>query len=95
MDLQLKGRRALVTGSSGGIGEAIARRLAAEGASVVVHGRNADGVRAVTRAIKADGGDAQGLAADLADPAQCEGVPLQNPAATSDVRILETVHAAR
>jgi NAD(P)-dependent dehydrogenase (short-subunit alcohol dehydrogenase family) len=40
MDLQLKNRRALVTGSSSGIGEAIARMLVEEGATVVVHGRD-------------------------------------------------------
>ena len=47
MDLQLSGKRALVTGSSSGIGEAIARSLAAEGVAVVVHGR---------REAQADGG---------------------------------------
>jgi 3-oxoacyl-[acyl-carrier protein] reductase len=38
MDLQLGGKRALVTGSSGGIGEAIAKALAAEGTATAVHG---------------------------------------------------------
>ncbi|MEV7368780.1 SDR family NAD(P)-dependent oxidoreductase [Streptomyces sp. NPDC003328] len=58
MDVNLKGRRALVTGSSSGLGEAIARLLAAEGADVVVHGRDeartrkvAEGVGAVAVAI--------------------------------------------
>jgi NAD(P)-dependent dehydrogenase (short-subunit alcohol dehydrogenase family) len=72
MDLRLKGHRAVVTGSSSGIGEAIARRLAAEGSAVVVHGRNADDILAVTDAISADGGDACGLVADLAYPADCD-----------------------
>jgi 3-oxoacyl-[acyl-carrier protein] reductase len=71
VDLRLTGRRAVVTGSSGGIGEAIARRLAAEGAAVTVHGRRADAVHMVAEKIKADGGSALGLAADLAEPAQC------------------------
>jgi hypothetical protein len=38
MDLQLGGKRALVTGSSGGIGEAIAKALAPEGTATAVHG---------------------------------------------------------
>jgi 3-oxoacyl-[acyl-carrier protein] reductase len=55
MDLQLKGRRALVSGSSSGIGEAIARMLAAEGASVVVHGRNRERAEKVAGEINAAG----------------------------------------
>ena len=55
MDLQLKGRRALVTGSSSGIGEAIAHMLAEEGAQVVVHGRNRERAEAVAAAIGAAG----------------------------------------
>ncbi|WP_127504551.1 SDR family NAD(P)-dependent oxidoreductase [Actinoplanes solisilvae] len=51
MDLQLKGHRALITGSTSGLGEATARLLAAEGAEVVIHGRNADRARAVADSI--------------------------------------------
>jgi 3-oxoacyl-[acyl-carrier protein] reductase len=71
VDLQLKDHRALVTGSSDGIGEAIARRFAAEGAAVIVHGRRARAVSAVAEAIRADGGQAEGLAADLTGPGDC------------------------
>lgn len=55
MDLKLNGRRAFVSGSSSGIGEAIARLLAAEGAAVVVHGRNRERAEEVAAAIKAAG----------------------------------------
>jgi 3-oxoacyl-[acyl-carrier protein] reductase len=55
MDLHLKGRRALVTGSSSGIGEATARMLAEEGAEVVVHGRNKERAEAVAHEIGAAG----------------------------------------
>ncbi|HTZ69816.1 MAG TPA: SDR family NAD(P)-dependent oxidoreductase [Acetobacteraceae bacterium] len=55
MDLQLTGRRALVTGSSSGIGEAIARMLAEEGAAVVVHGRNRERAEKIAANIHAAG----------------------------------------
>ena len=56
MDLGLQGKRALVTGSSSGIGVAIAEALAAEGASVIIHGRNRERAEAVVAQIGATGG---------------------------------------
>jgi 3-oxoacyl-[acyl-carrier protein] reductase len=56
MDLGLSGKRALVTGSSSGIGVGIATALAAEGASVVVHGRNAERAQAVAARLAESGG---------------------------------------
>ncbi len=55
MNLQLKGRRVLITGSSSGIGEAMARMFAEEGAAVVVHGRNRERAEAVASEINAAG----------------------------------------
>ncbi len=55
MDLGLAGRRVLVTGSSSGIGEGIARLLTGEGADVVVHGRNRERAEKVAREIGAVG----------------------------------------
>lgn len=55
MDLKFTGRRALVTGSSSGIGEAIARMLANEGAHVVIHGRNRERAEKVASQVKAAG----------------------------------------
>jgi NAD(P)-dependent dehydrogenase (short-subunit alcohol dehydrogenase family) len=60
---------ALVTGASRGMGRATALALAAAGARVVVHyGRNADEAKAVVDRIRADGGQADMVAADLAAP---------------------------
>ena len=65
MELNLAGKRALVTGSSSGIGASAARLLAAEKAKVVVHGRNADRAQAIAAEIKAAGGEAAVALGDL------------------------------
>jgi len=65
MDLKLKGKRAMVTGSSSGLGEAIVKMLAAEGASVVVHGRNEERARKVSEDIINSGGIADIAIGDL------------------------------
>jgi 3-oxoacyl-[acyl-carrier protein] reductase len=58
MDLQLNGKRALVTGSSSGLGAAIAKELAAEGVIVAVHGRDRARTEQTAREIEAAGGKA-------------------------------------
>ena len=65
MDLKLDGKVALVTGSSKGIGEGIARGLAREGAIVIVHGRDKAKTEAVARDIVAQGGRAYSVIGDL------------------------------
>jgi NAD(P)-dependent dehydrogenase (short-subunit alcohol dehydrogenase family) len=65
MDLQLSGKRALVTGSTSGLGEEIAKVLAAEGAAVVVHGRDEARAEAVAKCIRAAGGHADLAIGDL------------------------------
>jgi NAD(P)-dependent dehydrogenase (short-subunit alcohol dehydrogenase family) len=65
MSERLKGRAALVTGSTSNIGKAIAVRFAAEGARVVVTGRDAARGSAVVDAVRADGGEATFLAHEL------------------------------
>lgn len=78
MELGYSGKRCLVTASSGGLGFAIARAMAAEGATVFVNGRNAESVEAAARRIRdavpgarveavvGNSGDAEGCAAIVA-----------------------------
>ena len=72
MKYSFPGQSALVTGAASGIGEATARLLAANGASVVVSDLQADAVQRVVDAIVADGGKAVANVCDVADAAQVE-----------------------
>lgn len=74
MDLRLAGKRALVTGSSSGIGEAIVKMLAAEGAEVIVHGRNEPRANAVAAAIHREGGRCTVALGDLQTDEGAEAV---------------------
>jgi NAD(P)-dependent dehydrogenase (short-subunit alcohol dehydrogenase family) len=80
MDLQLEGKLALVSGSTAGIGYAIATALSAEGARVIVNGRQRQSVDAAVQAIgQATGNPALGFAGDLAEAAVAEALVQQHP----------------
>lgn len=76
MDLQLRGKRALVTGSTRGIGYAIARALLDEGVAVVVNGRTGSGVRDAVQRLRAEvpGATVEGAVADFADADQVQAL---------------------
>ena len=73
MDLELRGKIAIITGSSRGIGRAIALALAGEGCRVVLSARSApaldDAVAEAKRRAQPAGGDAAGIACDVTTPA--------------------------
>jgi NAD(P)-dependent dehydrogenase (short-subunit alcohol dehydrogenase family) len=70
--MTINGRIALVTGATSGIGRATALNLAADGHTVLVHGRNAARGSEVVSEITRTGGRARFVAADLLDPAEIE-----------------------
>jgi 3-oxoacyl-[acyl-carrier protein] reductase len=73
--LRLSGKRALITGSSQGIGAAIAKRFAREGAQVVVNHRPAaDHREPVVSSIKRTGGKAMAIHSDVSDPSSVEAM---------------------
>jgi 3-oxoacyl-[acyl-carrier protein] reductase len=86
---RLGGKSALVTGGSRGIGAAIARRLAAEGAAVAINYRSGqDAAEALAKELSADGGRAVALQGDVSDPATLRELVDQTTRAFGDLDIL-------
>lgn len=80
MDLKLRDKLAMVSGSTAGIGYAIAKALAAEGARVVVNGRSESAVADASDRIRAEtGGVALGFAGDLGEAAAAEELVRRHP----------------
>jgi NAD(P)-dependent dehydrogenase (short-subunit alcohol dehydrogenase family) len=80
MDLKLSNRLALISGSTAGIGFTIAETLAAEGARVIVNGRQQPAVDKAVAAIKSGTGrDALGFAGDLSDASVAEALVAKHP----------------
>jgi 3-oxoacyl-[acyl-carrier protein] reductase len=85
---RFEGRAALVTGASRGIGAAIAKRLAAEGAKVIAAARTADALDAVVAEIRSAGGAATACPLDLADSASIEAAAKSAIAAHGELHVL-------
>lgn len=81
MDLQLNNQTAFISGSTAGIGYAIARQLAAEGAKVIINGRSAERINAAVSEIKSDTGNqnVSGILADFSKPEQIAELIRQLP----------------
>lgn len=92
--MQLQNKVALVTGSTTGVGEALARRFALEGARVMVHGRRQHEAEAVVTAIRETGGEADYHLADLDKPDECVELVAATAARFGDLHILVNNAAA-
>ena len=88
MELGLKGKVAVITGGTQGIGKATAQKLAAEGASVVIVARGQEGLDAVAAEIRGAGGKVATVSADVSKPDDCDRVIAEAVKAFGGVDIL-------
>ena len=89
MDLELKGKRAVITGGSIGIGLAVAKALAAEGVEIAILARDAGRVQREAEGIaKSHGVRALGISADMSKPADIEEASRRIAAAFDGIDIL-------
>jgi short-subunit dehydrogenase len=85
---QLRGKTALVTGASGGIGRQIARRLAREGMSIIVSGRREEVLTDIAAELRAQGVRSEAVVADLADLNQIDALIERSETALGEIDVL-------
>jgi 3-oxoacyl-[acyl-carrier protein] reductase len=88
MDLGLSGRRAIVTGGSKGLGQAIAAELLAEGAEVVICSRNEAELEATAAELRKPGGTVIAFCCDVTDPSQVAAFIKESASAMGGIDIL-------
>src|SRR5438034_11674159 len=90
MDLGLAGRVALVCGSTKGLGRAVAKALAHEGARVAINGRHEDSVEHAAQQLSSESAQAvMPFVADVGDPSQAEGLEIGRASCRERVEVLE------
>jgi NAD(P)-dependent dehydrogenase (short-subunit alcohol dehydrogenase family) len=91
MDLNLQGKTAVITGPAKGMGAAITRAFAAEGAKLALLGRDVAAIEPVAAEVKVQGAEVIVIACDLTDAAQCEKAAQKTKAAYGAIDILVNV----
>jgi len=91
MDLMLKGRVAVITGPAKGMGAAVTRAFAAEGARLALVGRDVAAIAPVADQVKQAGGDAIIIPCDLTDAKQCEAAAAKTKSVYKRIDILVNV----
>jgi 3-oxoacyl-[acyl-carrier protein] reductase len=88
MDLGLRGKRVFITGGSAGIGLGIAAALSSEGAAVAVCGRDETRLAGAVERLRASGGQAHGVVADVTDPEMLAGAVDDSAAALGGLDLI-------